>query len=255
MVALRFVAAGVACSLIVGISQACVAGVIGYTKITNDPNAGISAANTYTHAVDFQASGDAASVNGVSFDAYTGSGDSQLPITVTASSVFGVDGDSTAKMAGDISAVFEGFVFDVAGTGSRAPEDELRATLTGLDEGQQYELRIYTQPFSGSTRDVRVVFDPDGSGPISDATPVLNQEDARSVPDMDFAEGDSYYISYTYEATATGSIEVSFDQQTNDSWILYGLTNQVAVVPTPEALTALGGGLLLMARRPPARAA
>ena len=254
MADLRVFSAGIALSVIVATSQLSTAGIISYTKITNDADSGISSANTYTHAVDFQRSGTgAAVVNGVQFDAYTKSGNPGLALAVTAFGSLGdLDGGGTVTTTGGVSALMEGFVFN-NGFSSSATGEDMVATLSGLEEGQQYELRIYTHRWTGGTRNVSVTFDPDGGGPIADATPTLNQEDARTALGPAAAVDDSYYISYTYQATSTQNLRVFFDQETNNSWHLYGLTNQVALIPTPEALTVLGSGLLLMARRQRAR--
>ena len=66
-------------NLIAGLGTACLlagaahAGSVSYTKVTNDADSGIDSANTYTHAIDFEASGSGATINGVAFTSANGS--------------------------------------------------------------------------------------------------------------------------------------------------------------------------------------
>jgi len=224
------------------------AGTISYVRITGDADSGISAANTYTHALDFQETGTAAEINGVAFDRFTKADSGTLNLTVTGTQIEDLDNTGEVSVTGDLVNLMQGLIFNTGNSGAIGG-GPLAVTLTGLTEGVAYDTRIYTYRLNSGQREINVVFDPDGAGPTSDATGIINQADATTVPGESFATGDSYYISYRFTATDTGSLEVTFEQENvTDGWVLYGLTNQVAIPEPASAAALLGSGLLILGR-------
>ena len=129
-----------------------------FVPVTNDADSGISAAKTYTHAIDY-GSAPAATVNGVAFTAEDAG----------AGGTFSAAGESaTAGNTGNIGAtgsivqLYDDFAFS---SGQAAGNSET-ITLTGLTVGQQYDVRLYTRTWDpGDDRTVDISFNA-GAGPV-----------------------------------------------------------------------------------------
>ncbi|MCP4452754.1 MAG: hypothetical protein GY809_14925, partial [Planctomycetes bacterium] len=109
-------------------------------------------------------------------------------------------------------------------------------TLSGLSAGKTYHARIYTRQWgAGNDRTAAFVFDPDGAGPISDASEPINQDDATSAGLS--SDNDAYYINYQFKAVSGQDLVITLTQSlTNQSWHLYGITNQEFSAETASAL-------------------
>lgn len=223
---------------------------ITFTKITSDADSGISSSNIYTHALDFGTGTPGALVNGVQFSAYNNAAVGTLNFNRSSSSGTANDnaGNANFTATGAIGALLTDMIYN----GGNAVNGTSTWTVSGLTTGVTYDLRIYTRQWgAGGTRNVSLNFDPDGAGPLSESTAMINEDDATTVGMA--AATDAYYINYRYTAAAGQNLVITATQAlTNNSWHLYGLTNQVVPVPEPTgaALSGLAAlGLMLRRRR------
>jgi len=197
---------------------------LSYVKITGDEDCGISADNTYTHALDFGQGTPGALINGVQFEAYNAAANGSLNFMRESSS--GAASDHAGNGNHNVAGSLVDLLTDMYYNGGNAPGGTTTWTLSGLTAGQTYHTRIYTRQWGASdSRNVAFVFDPDGPGPISDSTGKVSQDNASSVG---FANGnDAYYINYQFTAVEGEDLVITLTQDNlNYSWHLYGLTNQ-----------------------------
>jgi len=225
------------------------AGVIGSAQFTNDADSGISDTNTYTHKIDFaeSAPGTAAVVNGVTFDFFNKASDGSLNFSYNGGGDEDNNGTSSSSLSGGVAGLLQGFLHQ---NGSFAGLDKIQTwTLSGLDAGVEYELRIYAGRWStGVDRRSTFTFDPDGAGAVSDVSVSINEDNPTA---LGLSAGDAFYLSYRYTAV-TGEDLVVKSQINNSagaSWHVYALTNQVVPEPTSLALMGLGGMMLMRRRR------
>ncbi|MHC4519040.1 MAG: hypothetical protein ACYTAS_10655 [Planctomycetota bacterium] len=212
------------------------AGTISYVRITGDADCGISADNTYTHKLDFGTGSPGALINGVQFDAYNATANGTLNFSREAAT--GLLSDHGGNANHNVSGDLVDLLTDMYYNGNNAVDGTTAWTLSGLTAGQSYRTRIYTRQWGASDSRLAIfVFDPDGEGPVSDATEKINQDDATSVGFT--SANDAYYIDYEFTAVAGEDLVITLTQDNyNMSWHLYGLTNQeyspqTASVPYP----------------------
>ena len=213
------------------------AGSISYVKITGDADCGISADNTYTHKLDFGTGTPGALINGVQFDAYNAAANGTLNFNREVSSGYLYDHAGNADH--NVSGGLADLLTDMYYNGDNAIDGTTTWTLSGLTAGYTYHTRIYTRQWAANNqRTVIFEFDPDGAGPISDATETINEDDATTVGMPN--DNDAYYINYEFTAVAGEDLVITVTQDLfNQSWHLYGLTNQefatlLASFPNPE---------------------
>ncbi len=233
-----------------GVSAVSSQAAVTFAKITSDADSGISSSNSYTHALDFGTGTPGALVNGVQFSAYNNGAVGTLNFNRASSSGTANDnaGNANYTATGAIGALLSDMIYN----GNNAVNGTSTWTVSGLTAGVTYDVRIYTRQWgAGGTRNVSLNFDPDGAGPLSESTAMINEDDATTVGLA--AATDAYYINYRYTAVAGQNLAITATQAlTNNSWHLYGLTNQVVPVPEPTG-AALSGmaalGLMLRRRR------
>ena len=211
---------------------------------TDDASTGISTLNTYTHTIG---GGQAATVNGVSFDLLNSTTTpANFTWTVTSSknqvtdnffqwvpATGGVTGTETINL-------LDSFAF-AGGAGSTQTY-----TLSGLNIGQEYDTRLYIRAWAIGglfPRPIDFVFT---NGAEIDN--FLLWEDAPT--NHGFSnDHNAYYLSYSFTAQATTlSIDASPAGAETGGFHLYALTNQFVPEPSSSALLGLGG-LALMLRR------
>jgi hypothetical protein len=212
------------------------AGTITYVKITGDADCGIDPENTYTHTLDFGQGTPGALINGVQFDAYNAGANGTLNFNRTVAT--GSLSDHAGNANHNVSGALVDLLTDMYYNGDNAIDGTTTWTLSGLTAGQTYQTRIYSRQWgANNNRDVTFVFDPDGAGPVSDSTEKINQDDATTVGMPN--DNDAYYINYEFTAVAGEDLVITLTQDLfNQSWHLYGLTNQeyspgTASVPYP----------------------
>lgn len=225
---------------------------ITFVAISNDADSGISTANTYTHTLDFGQGTPGALINGVQFNAYNLAASGTLNFSRTATT--GTLADHVGNVPSGISGALTDLMRDMYFNNTNTPGGTTTWTIAGLTAGVTYDTRIYTRQWSASTnqRVSSFVFDPDGAGPLSETTGAINQDDATTVGFA--AENQPYYINYRFTAVEGQNLTITLTQaNNNNSWHLYGLTNQVVpAVPEPMSAVLLGMGALgLLARRRP----
>ena len=204
------------------------AGVISYVQVTNDADSGISAGKTYTHKLDFGTGSPGALINGVQFDAYNNAANGTLNFYREVFS--GTLNDHAGNAAHNVSGSLVNLLTDMIYNGNNAVGGTTTWTLSGLTAGQTYSTRIYTRQWGANNdRTATIVFDPDGAGPISDSTGPINQDDASASPPGFTNANDAYYINYQFTAVAGQDLVITATQNLfNQSWHLYGLTNEIA---------------------------
>jgi fibronectin-binding autotransporter adhesin len=97
--------------------------------------------------------------------------------------------------------------------GANKGGDSYTLTLTGLQPGTHYSLRLYYCPHfeDRSSRDNTLIFS--GDGKPSQITINENEKGA-------------HYVSYDYVAVGT-EVSVRFEAKGDKDWLLYGVTNEV----------------------------
>ncbi|NQV31759.1 MAG: discoidin domain-containing protein, partial [Phycisphaeraceae bacterium] len=210
------------------------AGTISYVLITNDVDCGISPDNTYTHTLDFGTGSPGASINGVQFDAYNNAALGTLNFNreVASGSLSDHAGNGGHNVSGDLVDLMTDMYYN----GNNAVDGVTTWTLSGLTAGKTYHARIYTRQWgAGNDRTAAFVFDPDGAGPISDASEPINQDDATSAGLSN--DNDAYYINYQFKAVSGQDLVITLTQSlVNQSWHLYGISNQLFSSETASAL-------------------
>jgi len=209
-----------------------------FFAITDDATSEISAAKTYTHAVDFgsNTSFPVATVNGVAFVGKSGAG--SLPTGGSATVGLGAssiptqhDGNGGAATGIAGGSAVENLVQDFNYGDSSA---EIR--IDGLTIGQTYDLRLY-QSVWGGPRTQLFGFDTNGVG-NPEHTIAFNTDDPAANPPG--VGTNAYAMSYAYTAES-GSLRITANQQPGaDSYHVYGLTNEVTgpvVTPTRYEIT------------------
>ncbi|MES2470449.1 MAG: PEP-CTERM sorting domain-containing protein [Verrucomicrobiota bacterium] len=221
---------------------------INYVQITGDADSGIASSNTYTHALDFGTGSPGALINGVQFSAYPNSANGTLNFLRTVSS--GSENDNPGNGGHNVTGDLANLMTDMIYNGNNAVGGTTLWTLSGLTAGVTYDARIYTRQWaSPSDRSSTLVFDPDGAGAISESTSLINEDDALTVGMP--AANTAYYINYRFTAVAGQNLVITATQSNlNQSWHLYGLSNQVVPEPSTTAFAGLVGlGLLARRRR------
>ena len=183
-----------------------------FVNYTNDAGTGVSTAKAYTHLLDFGSGSGKAVVNGVAFEktvlavgtnSFTGYAWSGAP--------GGNNSGGNANLSVNSSQGIYYLLYDMnlgMTTGT--------LYLTGLTVGKLYEVRLYHRCWAaGTDRSTRLVFDPDGPGPIADA--ITFNPDAVTKNDN--------YLGYRYLA-ASNALAITIQSLRKDLYHLYGLSNE-----------------------------
>jgi hypothetical protein len=210
----------IACS---GFSQA---GEVTETRglLSDDASTGISSSVHYTHKIDFGDNGEAAVINGVTFDFYGGKDMNTLPTIFEAKDIKLKGGNLVCSSGGSMGEIFpgglanllKGFIVDATklddGSGGVST-----IILSGLSSDKKYKLRLYYRPFGfgGFTRRQKIEFN---EGGVEATSVLINQdEDKAPVP---------RYLEYVY-TPLDGNLTITFTQEIPGiSWHHYGLTNE-----------------------------
>ncbi|MEO6789077.1 MAG: DUF6600 domain-containing protein [Chthoniobacteraceae bacterium] len=208
------------------------AGTLFYVPIPatgSDTQSGIAPENGYSSAV---AAGTAKAaertVNGVSFGALTGTGNTRTANGVTLSAATGslTNGGGKAdsiQADGAMAGLLSGMIFnDGAGDSS-----EQYAVLdpAGLTAGKTYDLRVYVCNASGENRQVSLSFAGDGKAAVG--TDFFNEDDATTSPGGFIEPNQVYYINYrfTWDGVSTPGF-TAVQKSGSTPFCFYALTNQ-----------------------------
>ena len=199
------------------------AGKFSQARFTGDADSRISSAKTYTHAVNFNRTGAAVTVNGVSF-ANGGTSGSNYSLSVTNSFV-----NNSSNLTGDSAGLVTDFFY--GGTEN--------LTLTGLIPGRSYVTTLYGVGFGGPGGRFIDITDSQG-GSISG----FDQNTYNS--------GNGILLMDSFTAASDSITLTLVPQSPGDSFHMYAFSNElVPAVPEPGTLAAvvLPAGIALMARR------
>lgn len=199
------------------------AGTISFTPLSSDATSGISALNTYTHAVDFN--GDGAVINGVTFLAGSQTG-ANYTLTGSLTPFSGNNQNELPAPAGNgINDLADTFFYG-------GPVQVL--TLNGLIPNASYRAGFLVagwggaaQLLKGSDDNIQRLFDRDGdlTTAIIQTSPVI--------------------INFDYTASALGAVDLTFTEETlNNSFHHYGFFNQLINVPEPSGAVLMACGFL-----------
>jgi len=194
-----------------------------FVHITGDADCDIASHKMYTHKLDFGNGTPGALVNGVQFDPYNVYSNGTLNFTyaINSGSIASHDGNSNHNVSGGLAALMSDMYYNSA----VLAEGKAIWNLSGLTPGAHYIARVYTRRWDAGTRVCSMVFDPDGAGPISDTISRI-PEDVATAVGMD-AINDAYYINYPFTAVAGENLVITVTQhEANNSWHLYGITNE-----------------------------
>jgi autotransporter-associated beta strand protein len=180
-----------------------------FVTFTNDATTGISPDKTYTHLLDFGTrSSPATVINGVAFDKVIavngplyGYGWTNFPATA-----HGGNAPPVPAGSGIYNLLYDMNYGMVTGV----------VRITGLTVGKRYEVRLYNRVWSAGNRSQVFLFDPDGTGPISDSV-TFNPDAAGSLPN---------FLGYRYTA-GTNNLAITFQLVVATyAYHLYGLSNE-----------------------------
>ena len=212
------------------------AGGIALGVVTDEASTGISASETYTHKIS---GGSAATVNGVALDVLD---------TATTPANFEWNGFSGGKniigpainnadwnpAAGNVTGdgnlqMFGTFTYSGGGAGVGSTQ---RFTLSGLQAGLSYELRLYIRKWATSTVRPEALKFTNGA----QVTDYFILEDRPGTVLGNGNDDSAYYIQFTYVAEGTSLLidaTVPNVASADGSFHMYGLTNRVASPPAP----------------------
>lgn len=208
-----------------------------FVRVTNDASTGISDTAIYTHKIS---GGDAATVNGVTFDKLDGSNTPLNFVWTRSIGGVGVISNTLSEWKPDLGEVtgtgalelLGGFVYDTT------PEASLQGsfqtyTLSGLTVGEAYTLKIFVRPWGvPGARAIDLEFT-NGDSVVTPFGAFLEDQTGAMLNNGN--ENSAYYLSYTYVAESTDLvIKGTVHQSVTDpgSFHLYGLTNEVAEAPS-----------------------
>ena len=201
-------------------------GRINFTYFTNDLTTGISPSKTYTHLMDLGTRANVAVINGVTFNkvssqngSVNGYGWVNFPPNPHGGNVPPV-GHSVPAGTGAYDLLYD------MDYGWANPPDAKTMQITGLTPGKLYEAHLFNRAWGwGANRWQTITFDPDGAGPIAES--VSFNPDAMN----------ANYLSYRYRPTSTTLSITILSAQNNQTYHLYGFTNEEAHETEYESVT------------------
>ncbi len=210
--------------------------------VTDEVSTGISAAEIFTHKIS---GGSAATVNGVALDVLdtaTTPANFDWNPNAGGKNIIGpaINNGTWNPVAGGVTG---GGNFQFFGTftysgGGAAPGNSQQFTLSALEVGLTYELRVFIRKWdNGTVRPQYLKF--------TNGAQVTNFYILEDRPGTVLGNGNddsAYYISFTYVAqstTMTLDATVSNVSSGNGSFHMYGLTNREASLPPPLDFTTI----------------
>ncbi len=223
------------------LASPALAQTITYVPITNDADSGISAAKTYTHALDFGTNAGA-NVNGVAFTQVNNGGSlgalaPNFSYSANSGSVNFHGGNGNHNVSGNVVNLFQDMVYN----GNNAAGGNATLSAGGLLRGAEYEQRIYTRGWGASNN--RIANFTFSNGQNTNLLPPLQiSQDNSSVNPPGFgASNQAYALTLQYTAE-TSKLSTTLSQaNVNNSWHLYGYTNELVSLGNSADFSAIPG--------------
>ncbi|HZZ73750.1 MAG TPA: PEP-CTERM sorting domain-containing protein [Pirellulales bacterium] len=206
------------------------AGAIAVSAFAGDADSGISASNTYTHAIDLSGGGE--TINGVVF---TGGGNGNQPgLNYELENAPNPFGGNNSALTGGAHTLTSSFYY------GGVPTETL--TLSGLTPGATYLFTSYEAAFGNAGGRYNTFTDGDGASFIYDE----NLHGGTLVQDTFVATGSTYTIGFTLlnSGNYAGDLGDPNTTTNGDSHHFYGFTNQLVPAPEPASLVLFGLGSL-----------
>ena len=232
----RFSAAAIVVAAILCSPRAHAAGTFAFAPVTGDADSGISAAKTYTHAVDFGAGGNSGgfpnlvdtgtTVNGVTFHIGGPSGPGYTSTGLL--NYIGTSPWTTSVPPGEntLGDLLNDFYW-------RNAFADQTVTLTGLTPGTPYVTTFYNAGWEAGARRVVTVTASDGGSTTFD-----QNFTGHARPNV---------LRYAFVAAGPSVTYTFTPADARNGFHQYGFTNEV--VPEPAALSAAGLAAVLLLRR------
>lgn len=219
-------------------------------QVTDDASTGISPTTTYTHKVS---GGGPATINGVLLDELN---PISFPTNFTwavSSGGFGeinpINNNTWVPANGGVTGagvldMFGGFVYNTSGN----PEGFQTYTLSGLEIGKAYKLKIFVRPWDNVNASFRPIDLRFTNGATVDEPFGALATDRPGIVLNNAINDSAYYVSYDYVAEATDLVIRARVHESalpaSGSFHLYGLTNEVVpgIGPVVTAVTRDGSG-------------
>ena len=205
--------------------------------LTDDESSGISDENNYTHAIS---GGGAEIVNGVEFELLNNNVTPDNFSWEVSSIKNQLDNNNGGWDVGSSGVTGQGLL-DLLGSFTFNNDGGVGSnqtfTLSGLDPGGSYEVRLYMRKWANDTQRQQLV--EFTSGDLTDEI-VFNEDHPEIEPiEMQFRD-QAFYISYDYVAGVDGNLIIKFNvtddeiQGAPGSFHMYGLTNHVLEESTDD---------------------
>lgn len=198
--------------------------------LTDDESSGISSENDYTHAIS---GGGAENVNGVEFELLNANVTPDNFSWEVSSIKNQLDNNNGGWDVGASGVTGQGLL-DLLGSftfnNDGAVGSNQTFTLSGLESGATYEVRLYMRKWDNATQRQQLV--EFTSGDLTDSITFSEDHPELEPIEMQFRD-EAFYMSYSYTAGASGELSIKFNvaedatQGAPGSFHMYGLTNQV----------------------------
>jgi hypothetical protein len=206
------------------------AGTLTTAAIETDADTGIGPSKTYTHLLDFGSSAPA-TINGVPFTKAGATGAGYTYVVSSGTADVHPGNANTGVTGPGIGTLLTDMIYN----GNNAAAGTATLTLTGLTPGTAYETRVYYRQWAAGDRTATVTFDGDAA---ANQQATVNEDGVN----------DAFALVYKFTADSN-QVAVTFAQNNfNQSWHVYGVTNEA--VPEPATVGLLGiGAMAGLARR------
>ena len=198
--------------------------------LTDDDSSGISPENDYTHAIS---GGAAENVNGVEFEALNNNFTPDNFSWDVSSTKNQIDNNNGAWDVGASGVTGQGLL-DLLGSftynSDGAVGSKQTFTLSGLESGGAYEIRLYMRKWANDTQRQQLV--EFTSGETTDSITFSEDHPELEPIEMQFRD-EAFYMAYAYTAGADGELSITFNvvddvtQGAPGSFHMYGMTNQI----------------------------
>ncbi len=211
---------------------------ITFGEVTDPASTGISPDVVFTHKVS---GGAAAYINGVELDALTPDSNPPNFKWDSTNGKYMMNPGYNYDWVPALGEIFDLSLLDFFGTMTHAygsAGDYQTYTLSGLEPGQTYELRLFIRKWADFTTRASMLKFANGA----EATEYLLLEDKPGVVLGNGNNNSAYYLSFTYTTTGTDLVLTATipNLSTGDgAFHLYGLTNRMAELTRPLAISSL----------------